>query len=83
MHKVTKYSNRKLYSTTLGKYITLDQLPEFGGVIVTCKQTGNDLTGSVLLEAAVSKIKKGNMELDGAILLGAYLEGNKTLKGDK
>lgn len=81
MHKIVKYQNRKLYSKTKKGYVTLEEIPAMDSVIITCNETGNDITGQVLFDAASKKLKKRNMQLDGAILLNTLL--NETRLGDR
>lgn len=55
LHEVKRYSNRKLYSKTLGKYITLVDIYNLNDnnikVVVTNHDNDKDVTAETLLKA--------------------------------
>jgi polyhydroxyalkanoate synthesis regulator protein len=70
METITKYKNRKLYSTTKKQYVNLDDIFDLiksGGVVqVTKHKTNEDVTQQVLTEAV---IRYGNLTTEQLITL--------------
>jgi polyhydroxyalkanoate synthesis repressor PhaR len=77
---IKRYSNRKLYDTQAGEYITLDALAELvqngEEVSVIDHDTGADLTAVTLMQAMYEREKKIGGMLPKAILTGLIQAGN-------
>ena len=62
--KVTKYSNRKLYSHELRRYVTLKDVIDAvrgGGSILAVTKNDVDVTASVLAQAICTEIASGSV----------------------
>ncbi len=69
---IKRYSNRKLYNTSLKKYITLDELASLirtgEEIQVIDKKSGEDLTSLTLTQIILENEKKHQSRLPNSIL---------------
>ena len=86
MRHIVRYSNRKLYDTSVGHYTTLEQVAEqvrAGDEIqVALRATGADITSQILTQVIYTEIAKGRSDVPVATLREVIREGASALEGD-
>ena len=80
---IKRYANRKLYDTSTGEYITLDQIGEAiergEEVTVVDHATGADLTAVTMVQVIFEREKRIGGRLPKALLAGLIQTGNVAL----
>jgi len=85
MHRIKKYSNRKLYDTTDKKFISMDEIAELikagEEVSIHNHKTGQDLTASIASQLLGRKIDTFDNEVPSKVLFQLLRKGGKGLVG--
>ena len=80
MHKIKKYSNRKLYDTADKTYISLNRISELvhagEEVVIVDSKTGEDLTS-----AAISQLLARDNSVPSSVLMNLLQKGQGTFQG--
>ena len=85
MHRIKKYSNRKLYDTTDKRFISMDEIANLikagEEVSIHNHKTGQDLTASIVSQLLGRKSGKFDSEVPSKVLFQLLRKGSKGLVG--
>lgn len=87
MHIVKKYANRKMYDTTMKRYLTMDRLAELikagEEVSIIDNETGEDLTSNIVTQLLAREDTSTNMDgkVPAGVLMQVLRRGRGTLFG--
>ena len=85
MHRIKKYSNRKLYDTTDKRFISMDEIAELikagEEISIHNHRTGQDLTASIVSQLLGRKIGNFDTEVPSKVLFQLLRKGSKGLVG--
>ena len=85
MHRIKKYSNRKLYDTTDKRFISMDEIAELikagEEVSIHNHRTGQDLTASIVSQLLGRKSGNFDSEVPSKVLFQLLRKGSKGLVG--
>ena len=85
MHRIKKYSNRKLYDTTDKRFISMDEIAELikagEEISIHNHRTGQDLTASIVSQLLGRKIGNFDSEVPSKVLFQLLRKGSKGLVG--
>jgi polyhydroxyalkanoate synthesis repressor PhaR len=83
MHRIKKYTNRKLYDTTDKKYISMDRLSELiklgKDIIIIDNETEEDLTASIVSSLIARTNGKGESTVSSGVLIQLFRKGGNAL----
>ena len=85
MHRIKKYSNRKLYDSTDKRFISMDEIAELikagEEISIHNHRTGQDLTASIVSQLLGRKIGNFDSEVPSKVLFQLLRQGSKGLVG--
>ena len=85
MHRIKKYSNRKLYDSTDKRFISMDEIAELikagEEISIHNHRTGQDLTASIVSQLLGRKIGNFDSEVPSKVLFQLLRKGSKGLVG--
>ncbi|MBU1343261.1 MAG: hypothetical protein KKE44_01595 [Proteobacteria bacterium] len=83
MHRIKKYSNRKLYDTTDKKYISRDRLSELiklgKDIVIIDNETGEDLTASIVSGMIAKTGGKAGTTVSSGVLIQLFRKGGNAI----
>jgi len=85
MHIIKKYANRKLYDTTVKRYLTMDYLSELiksgEEVSIIDNETGDDLTSAIVSQLLAREDTNTDKAVPSQVLMQMLRKGRGTLFG--
>jgi polyhydroxyalkanoate synthesis repressor PhaR len=85
MHIIKKYANRKLYDTTVKRYLTMDHLSELiksgEEVSIIDNETGDDLTSAIVSQLLAREDTNTDKAVPSQVLMQMLRKGRGTLFG--
>lgn len=85
MHIIKKYANRKLYDTTVKRYLTMNQLAELiksgEEVSIIDNETGDDLTSAIVSQLLAREDTNTDKAVPSSVLMQMLRKGRGTLFG--